>query len=1275
MGSHRWMDVDGTWVYSAAPRRHPDSQMNYSTFPDSTNWTPSPPAGARGPKMGRINQQTRGSDEGIYEDVNKIAMKSAGEKERKKRKMLREAQANLGNVSSAKLRLKGKHREENPVYGGWEFDYVQEQKMKAAKYDDWEPLACPPKALQSQLMSQTPKMRLNQSQPQSAIAMLTESNAGSQAQEKKRWWSKSQKQLRSGQSDVGTTVECPEGTNNTYVEQSSLTINEIHKQQRSKENHPYHKKRLVPPPYVPPPSYNSPHRTFPASKNKNINTTESDRKAMGEILPSTGQENAHKGEDKVPKYSEGHMSNSYLTYPSFTSLKSDRQGAKKKHRHDVQDYQNSISDRKLPPTYSTWGGLPSQGNQPTLQANEFLDHIYEIVDGGSFPVTPNVANVPQKIGLQIGEMTYGTITVPQQTDAPTQNTLPSRGGKAFGLGNRLTKITKKNKNIINGDQRQSLPFDALRPPIPSYGVKLPRESRLSYLSEKGQYANKRDRLDYTNYEGTDNEELGSEWRRPLRAISSKEARTQGQSTSISSKGVYGWYSHTLPWKNNAHDRMNTDVHGKMVSVHSSKQRMSSKDTNFPKWREPAKVSTLPGKGYDRHWRQHDNLKPSVKYNISELPKPQDGLTNKKHQLKENIPEKLQPSSSKESDGLFVIDATCVLVRAEYIFPPRKEQVQFLTDTERVTKADNLSLQAHFTDHVIDRSTQPFSSQCTSASENTVNKYQYRTRCAAMSEEADPPSTEGEVPNLQKRAERILGLSVVELDSVNKITGQQEPAEESVIGGVNVSQGPSTEEKKPELPKETNQECIEVKGDTAEDVYCNMIVDVHAASLQLAGNNEQASNQTTLDFGDTEENRDLRSEQNMLFCPAQEIITEGSGHKSSRLERQSIELCGNKGSTESNPDNEHCLVLNYNSFAKLKVETSLEKQSESNEGNTAKTASSCGEHDPDLKKKQKLMNEQLLDTKPVLSNTAAMSREKTSIISETYASERSEQKGYAFSENSKAECVHTKETKCNISYEHVYGKKISAMKGNVDHLPGTLQNMTKKNWVGQNRTLVELAENVEPDPQCLEQSRKTSKGLSLPTDQPHLPFKANARRQNYFAKDLREAVSRIRRHTAPDSDTDEDLEKPLPDTSSGGYGVLVGEDARTSYSSDTSDSEVTVIMCDTETVQISKAEVNDSPPNFMEDGAALSNETETTKNSALEESTLEALQPDVIGDQPNNPQIHANQQEESVLDLNSCIEEILQDLTRTEQEFFPSTNESSSALMTTYILDYSAASEK
>uniref|UniRef100_A0A8C5M1W8 Uncharacterized protein n=1 Tax=Leptobrachium leishanense TaxID=445787 RepID=A0A8C5M1W8_9ANUR len=221
-------------------------------------------------------------------------------------------------------------------------------------------------------------------------------------------------------------------------------------------------------------------------------------------------------------------------------------------------------------------------------------------------------------------------------------------------------------------------------------------------------------------------------KRPLRVISSKDRRVHDH-MPFPSKEEYGWYSQTLPLKKSSHGQMKMNMQEKMP--HSLKYKNSSDDMTFPKLKELVKISTLPSRGYNKNPRTgNDGLDRNVKYSLTEHPEMQSSSAPRKGQLKKDSVEKLQSPSSKENGGMFVIDATCVLVKAEYILPPQTEQVKLISypeDPQDMSKKKSLSNQGHLGGI---------------AKEKPISLHDSQSNT-----------------NLKERALRILGLSMVELD--------------------------------------------------------------------------------------------------------------------------------------------------------------------------------------------------------------------------------------------------------------------------------------------------------------------------------------------------------------------------------------------------------------------------------------------------------------------------------------------------------------------------------
>ncbi|XP_005986302.1 uncharacterized protein LOC102349589 [Latimeria chalumnae] len=69
----------------------------------------------------------------------------------------------------------------------------------------------------------------------------------------------------------------------------------------------------------------------------------------------------------------------------------------------------------------------------------------------------------------------------------------------------------------------------------------------------------------------------------------------------------------------------------------------------------------------------------------------------------NHPENKHKTTAENTKGIFVIDATCVLIRAEYIFPPKKEQVKYLGPAQTKEKEFSPALSAQESSNVCQES--------------------------------------------------------------------------------------------------------------------------------------------------------------------------------------------------------------------------------------------------------------------------------------------------------------------------------------------------------------------------------------------------------------------------------------------------------------------------------------------------------------------------------------------------------------------------------------------
>ncbi|XP_069828241.1 dendrin [Dendropsophus ebraccatus] len=1227
MESHRWMDLDDSWVYSTNPRRQPDNLLKYSTLPgrnhdhyrtaaemsrrsaddrgkygtipgrylnrtpmrgqtpyrlwsstrlpqgavlqDSTNWGSNVPPFHRTSTLGRMDENSRKSDarmrERLHYKWDNDLSSVHGEYERKRQKFPGDPYGEMIYHSpSGRQRQKGKLIQMDSIYGKWEADYILEKKMKELKYDEWEPLHNLPKALQNQLLSQTSKVEY----PETENIKSATTNSRDASQEKKSWWSKLVKSAKSGVTNSAISETPQDKANKIYMDQSS-SIN--HRPEVLKENRPQLRKRKVPPPYVPPPSYDFPHRILPIKKEKGKHTTAVGQKPTAQILPLHDIEDYHESREKVPRYSLDSTRAAKTNLTSSTNIQENKVDADEKKKSDPS--LSMIQGRKLPRAHSTWTGPNS---------DEFLDHIYESVEGRSSPLThniPNFSKTKSDLDLQTDKMIYGTVSFPFQRDTPRPYTMYITN-KAIHDENEATR--RKNKTKENS-QHQMPPFDA-RPPIPLHGVKLPRELGFSYANGDFQNADKKNRGDYININIQDSEQ-GHEQRRPLRVISSKESKTRGPSKSSTSRVEYGQYSHTLPLKK---QHMKPHMQEEMKHSDSRKQRIPYQDREFPRWREIGNVNTLPGRSRDHNrWRYPDGQKICKKSNVSEH-------SNMRHHdlgrsyTKEVVTEKGQPPLSDESEGLFVIDATCVVVRAEYIFPPVMEQVKFVPNKK--SKGETLAIRDYSesrakkerTRHSTSHSKPSPSLPQQPLSQKSQSKAQY---CSQM-----PP--ERDASTLKERAVRILGLSIGELDYLCEARDQHKP-NGSHIEAVNTNQANTIKKQEPEVP--TNNGCNrkEYKVRNYKEMPCILEdVDSLSATSVTSSDSEFISCSPMCDNG-SEENKVLGSEESVHIPDIQNTSSNYSGPSDIRVQDDEILVT-------PNPPECHLPVVTCdgtNAYSSLSPE-GMELGPTIKEVETIVTEQNCEPSAGPLDLKPPGQSEQgdgtevelveeknLVKQKPI-----SMAMEKIKNIEEGHPTENQ-----------------WKEKKCKL----------------IKHVPG----FTNHHVCGE----PDIQRRQSGDTCVDSRTDRTSSSRGL--------IKAYSRRPNYYAKDLREAVSRIRRHTAPDSDTDEDLEKPPSDPVE-----QASDECVTSCSSDTSDSEVTVILCE--------AETNEDPLAITEDTGS---EGVLTEDSTAAETSSPTLHGDEFVEQFK---IFLVPDEEAAYDLNSCIKEILQDLDKTEQEFFSSSEEQS-----------------
>ncbi|XP_077153593.1 dendrin [Ranitomeya variabilis] len=1233
------MDLDGSWVYSTNPRRQPDNLLKYSTLPsrnhdnyrtvadspgrsaedrgkygtipgryvyktpmrgqspyrlwsasrlqqgavlqDSTNWGSNLPPIHRGSKVGRMDQNAdkkndaRTREQIHYKWDNNIAGTYPAEFERHRQNLPSDPRGELINHSlPSKRRQKGKLIQMDSIYGKWEADYILEKKMKELKYDEWEPLHILPRALQNQLLSQTSKVEY----PETEKMKSAVTSSGGTSQEKRSWWSKLVKSAKSGINNPAISETSQDKVTKTVVEQGP-SIN--HKQEIRKENRPQLRKRKVPPPYVPPPSYDYPHRIFPINKEKDNHTIGFRQKLSNQILPLHDTEDYHESREKVPRYS---MERSRAANTNSTScINVQKVEAGDKQKFD-STFQSIIQGRKLPRAHSMWTG-------PT--SDEFLDHIYESVEGRRSPLTNNIPNFPKiksKLEFQTDNMIYGTVSVPLQRD----RSMPYTSSKT--LYDISEAPNRKNMPPANNTQLPMPPFDA-RPPIPLHGVKLPRELGFSYASGNFQNADKKIREEYINVNKQDGEQ-GHEWRRPLRAISSKESKTKGLLKLSTNKVEFGRYSHTLPLKK---QYMKPYILDETKHGDSKKQRMSYKDTESPRWREPGNVNTLPGRSRDQNrWRSHDGLRFSKKYVTSEHSSIHQSDQGRSH-AKEHITEKSQPALSNEGEGHFVIDATCVVVRAEFIFPPITEQVKFVHNEK--SKGETLAIQGH-SKSFVNKERAPYSTSH-SKPRSSLPLQPIPQKSYSKTQHYNPHYMEKEPSTLKERAVRILGLSIGELDSLSEAQNGPNRSEAD-----NTDQGHTNNEHEHEVLIKNGTNRKESKIRNYKEMPCILEYPVSAASVAGTGsvrmyNCPKCNNRS-------EEITEHGSEVQVLIPVLQNACTNENCSETSNIRVQNDQILETPKPQETNSHAVNSVgTYPYVVSHHMQLESIISEETQE-DVQTIVTEHNC---------------------KPLAVPLDLQIPEKLK-LSEGMLVESVEE-----------ECVVKQKIISMVTEKNIREENPISMI--------TPENLPKENqWKTKNCNTAKYAPNLTNYRICGEpaiQRRQTSSvclDSQINETSSRGTMKAYSRRPNFYAKDLREAVSRIRRHTAPDSDTDEDLETPSCDSIE-----QASDECVTSCSSDTSDSEVTVILGKEEKDE-------DTLPITEEKGSERTNghgEDVLTKDLMVAEPSPLTLHEGEIVGQSNKFQVP---EDVAVYDLNSCIKEILQDLNKTEQEFFTSCEDQS-----------------
>uniref|UniRef100_A0A4X2M5X8 Dendrin n=1 Tax=Vombatus ursinus TaxID=29139 RepID=A0A4X2M5X8_VOMUR len=119
-----------------------------------------------------------------------------------------------------------------------------------------------------------------------------------------------------------------------------------------------------------------------------------------------------------------------------------------------------------------------------------------------------------------------------------------------------------------------------------------------------------------------------------------------------------------------------------------------------------------------------------------------------------------PRSSGRENGVFVIDATCVVIRAQFIPTPQIQHVQLLPSPGPRDWGDSLAFRKPRKEEGEEE--QAFPSPCQKLLQSSRLSHQPNKGCSETWDE-DAEAREPEDPSLEERASRILGLPIRELD--------------------------------------------------------------------------------------------------------------------------------------------------------------------------------------------------------------------------------------------------------------------------------------------------------------------------------------------------------------------------------------------------------------------------------------------------------------------------------------------------------------------------------
>nr|XP_033793513.1 uncharacterized protein LOC117357251 [Geotrypetes seraphini] len=1087
-------------------------------------------------------------------------------------------------------------------------------------------------------------------------------------------------------------------------------------------------------------------------------------------------------------------------------------GTEKKIKFDPKTYRNVMSGWKFPQGFSTWSkflkhqepdeGISQRKNvPPQSQMQEDAENIYETVEWERPPSKSknsleeklkkaNLMKNHVRMGKKPGQTTLTGIQAESQhlvspSKAALKNYMPSKTG---GLGaeqrikeKKISSINKipntshlQNQDVIKEDktkEKPSSPF--VDKSYKVYQDKLPYRWGFSYT------ANPMDKK--TVFKNVDRQKhyVGEmpKWTSHLKAHHANGSRLQDQTFYKSSDDIFQHASHTLPRQSNPQHLSNTEMKWSSWDRKRSgleKENLFPSETNMiragreheisiyaqtlglPKWKELRATNSLPIR--DSRWQhglqqdvQKSSGKPKIQESeISNIPQVSAG----QHYELVQKPEKTPQASSMENDGMFIIDATCVIVRAEYIFPPSKQRVKYLhPETSKEYKAKenqefSLESSQKQNEQIYDRL--PLRSPW----QELILRNQQSHRVNKLPRGNSSESVSG-IPrkshahklqmfhhpspkNLEKST-RILGLSLTDSNPLE--TGQDSNA--TSTASLHQNSNDSTQRQENEESLQTMKGSIVPRGladvwsqvtKTEDDLQLKDPMTCNASKKDL--NNQVAPTKYSICLGIVyKPSLDVNDQQGEgCRCPELNATERKSNttvnipsanqwsmrspisvdstlpavgkpnlnvwetiQSQSNLQKYNIDTVNESNLLKENIMNP-AVVEEVNSYSStsnshlpfqelgyIKTEPSqhirnIEAKKELNFAIDGKTSCPYLVHEvaDRLIMNEALYTKTVLPVEKTFDYAKDQSLDKDKITEPFEASELADgvpkrvgallvpspEKVYSQLEllqDSKTSGTDTKSSLYSdgkFSHDQTLGSHIKML----SRCPGDndLDHVSLQSRVSQ------------------EASNETNWRLNFSNCKPNherTPLKHYTKKRGLYAKDLQEAVSRIRRHTAPDSDTDEDeetdsssmIENASGDDGTGREGQV--EAVTVSSSSDGYDSDVTVIIC-SESKDVNREHapgqvIQCTSPDTIERLRDSEEPFHRRPQNSSDSDWLVLVKPPVEWEQPTQDSpylrklsirsdlnIHTqtgNGGERA--DLSSCIEQVLEELTQAEIELF------------------------